>query len=213
MKGTLYQLTNIYNNKSYIGKTYQTLSDRLKQHRVEANSNRSKDRKLYKAVRKYGFNAFKVTVLGEYLEGDLEEQEIIFIELYDTFNTGYNSTKGGDGTRYLKVSEDAVIKAYTNLKSIVGTANLLKISSESVKLILQKNNVKTLSSAEVLRARGERILIVDINEEFNNAQECAQFLIDSEVVDITSIENIVRSIRRVAEGSRASYKKLKFQYI
>lgn len=211
MKGVLYKVTNNINDKVYIGKTYQNLNARILQHKSEAK--RSNNRKFYRAINKYGFENFNFEVISELEEGTLELEEIKLIEYYNSYFNGYNSTLGGDGKRYLDICEIDIINSYKVLNSIADVAYKYKISVESVRAILISNNIKLLSSAEVLRLRGERIRIVDINEEFVNAQECAQFLIDSDIVNITSIEHIVRSIRRVAEGSRRTYKKLQFEYI
>ena len=53
-----------------------------------------------------------ISLLGVYSEGDLEEAEISAILTYDSYHKGYNATKGGDGRRYLAVSENQIIELY-----------------------------------------------------------------------------------------------------
>ena len=49
-------------------------------------------------MRKYGINHFHI----EEIENDeiACKREIYWIEYYDSFNNGYNATKGGDGKQY-----------------------------------------------------------------------------------------------------------------
>lgn len=93
---TLYQITNKLNGKHYIGKTCQGFKRRWSRHRWEAVRN-SKCR-IHKAINKYGLENFeaKAILIGPSLEW-INEMEIRAIKLYDSFNNGYNDTKGGDG--------------------------------------------------------------------------------------------------------------------
>ena len=100
MRFYIYKITNLINDKTYIGKTYQP-EERFSQH-IEA-SNSGSDRVLPRAIRKYGSDAFEFKIIAEYLTG--EEQtlaESAFISQYDCCildgaEKGYNMTRGGDG--------------------------------------------------------------------------------------------------------------------
>ena len=57
---------------------------------------------IKKAVERFGCNNFKYEILFELdfdtkdeAKGVLHEKEMYYIEKYDTFNNGYNMTKGG----------------------------------------------------------------------------------------------------------------------
>jgi hypothetical protein len=65
--------------------------------------------KFYRAIRKYGWDNFEWTVIYQSKNKDhtLNEMESYFIKEYDSFNNGYNSTLGGDGTFGLILSEEA----------------------------------------------------------------------------------------------------------
>lgn len=94
----IYKLTNQINNKSYIGLTTNTLSQRLAQHAYEAKH--GTDRPLYRAIRKYGIEAFSAEIIDTATNLDeLKEKEQYWIEYYNTYGAngqGYNATKGGD---------------------------------------------------------------------------------------------------------------------
>lgn len=96
MKKYIYKITNLINNKLYIGQA-KNIQDRWYEHCLEAASNR-KNQHLYNAMRKYGINNFKI----EPIEGPIEnynEREIYWIAYYNTYldkTKGYNMTPGGD---------------------------------------------------------------------------------------------------------------------
>ena len=51
---------------------------------------------FYIALRKYGWYNFEWEVLEEMKNNYLNEREIYYINKFDTYNNGYNMTKGGD---------------------------------------------------------------------------------------------------------------------
>lgn len=90
----IYCITNLINNKKYIGQTRFSLEHRWKQHLQDAKS--GLDRKFYCAIRKYGEHSFKTEVLCccSSLE-ELNEMETYYIKLFDTVRKGYNYGYGG----------------------------------------------------------------------------------------------------------------------
>ena len=94
----IYKLTNKYNNKVYIGLTTSTLERRLVQHHYESRHN--VDRPLYRAMRKYGEDAFLAEVIDTASSLDeLKEKEKYWIKYYNSYGAngyGYNATTGGD---------------------------------------------------------------------------------------------------------------------
>lgn len=87
------------NGKRYIGITSRTTEERIEDHVKEAGRNRSSDRLLYRAMRKYTYTFEKIADAETWEE--LQELEKKFIEEYNTFcgsGKGYNMTLGGDGT-------------------------------------------------------------------------------------------------------------------
>jgi group I intron endonuclease len=99
MLGIIYKITNIVNNKVYIGQTQKTLEERFKHHVNFAKKDyRSKDICFARAIRKYGENNFIIEKIDEADSKELlNEKEKYWINFYDSFKSGYNSTLGGDG--------------------------------------------------------------------------------------------------------------------
>lgn len=91
----IYQITNTVNGKIYIGKTTKTIEERFQRHTYNANA--ESQTHLYRAMRKYGTEAFTVTELesGFNSEDDLNEAEIRYIS---ELSPHYNMTAGGEGT-------------------------------------------------------------------------------------------------------------------
>ena len=100
MKQLIYLHT--INNKSYIGQTIRTLEIRLKEHIRDAKN--GKGGYFHKAIRKYGADNITSEILEDNIkiqsnlstkETLADSKEILYIEKYDTYNNGYNMTKGG----------------------------------------------------------------------------------------------------------------------
>lgn len=101
--GYIYKITNLINNKIYIGQTVQTVEQRFRGHcnsakRLKQHPERYKRPcEIHSAINKYGVENFIVeqidTAESKY---ELNKKEIYWINYYDSTNVGYNMTIGGD---------------------------------------------------------------------------------------------------------------------
>lgn len=90
----IYQITNIVTSDFYIGKTIQPIEKRYYKHKYNAFKLK-RQTYLYRAMRKYGENNFKITIIEQIGDNSLlNEKEIHYIK---TLLPKYNMTKGGDG--------------------------------------------------------------------------------------------------------------------
>lgn len=138
----VYKITNLINNKMYIGVTERSLLERFKQHSY--NSNKTA---LGNAMIKYGINNFQIDLLEETTNREeMFRKEIYYIELYDTYKSGYNMTLGGEGSKTVEVPDNLVVETYLLYKSSDKTAKTLNISGNSVLRILKANNIKLFGS-------------------------------------------------------------------
>lgn len=105
MYGLIYKITNDINSCYYIGQTTISLSHRWTEHKQSINDLK-KNNKLYTAMREIGINHFQISIVEEFeniSEEKLDEREQYWIEYFDSFYNGYNSTKGGTfGSRNIK---------------------------------------------------------------------------------------------------------------
>jgi len=93
----IYKATNKTNGKIYIGKTMNSLHQRMSEHKRHSKNSVMI---LHKAIQKYGFDKFEFVVLFNCDDAKiLFDKEIELIEQFDSTNKriGYNISKGGDG--------------------------------------------------------------------------------------------------------------------
>lgn len=108
---TVYMHTNENNGKRYVGYTKLTLLGRWHVHLKMARL--GSPQLFHKAIRKHGPQVWRHDVLCRCLsEDDAKRAEARLIEehssyAYDNPNTGYNLTRGGDGTRGHHHTQDA----------------------------------------------------------------------------------------------------------
>jgi group I intron endonuclease len=95
-KCSIYKITNLSNGLNYIGCTIGTVEERFKTH-IYRCYNQRYNTKLYNSIRKYGKENFIVTLIEECDVEYMYDREKHYIEKYDTFNNGLNSTIGGEG--------------------------------------------------------------------------------------------------------------------
>lgn len=105
MLGYIYICKCNITNKCYIGQTTQDYKRRWADHWKESNNSKSVGYNFHfhKALRKYGKDAFKWKILTtieaeslDELQCKLDDLEVKYIQEYDSYNNGYNSTLGGE---------------------------------------------------------------------------------------------------------------------
>lgn len=120
----IYKITNLINNKSYIGCS-KNIEQRWISHKSESiiENNPQYNYSIHKAFRKYGIDNFSFEIVELLSELELFEKEKYWINYYDTYNNGYNETPGGDcgpimigeANPQSKLTEDDVINIRTYL--------------------------------------------------------------------------------------------------
>lgn len=123
--GIVYKATNKINGKAYIGQTVGSLKARIYQHKSDA-INRNDNNNFHNALLKYGENNFNWKIIDSARSrNELDLLEIRYIEKYDTFNNGYNSTHGGWGDRDFSGTRNAMFgrKHSKETKKKIGLAN------------------------------------------------------------------------------------------
>lgn len=104
----IYKITNNINGHAYIGQSID-IDRRFRGHKnypMEASNY-----PLYCAFKKYGIDNFSFEVVEECLVSELDEKEIYYINKYDTYNTGYNQTTGGqtgNSNNCIKISKEDI---------------------------------------------------------------------------------------------------------
>lgn len=135
----IYCITNKLNDKKYVGKTSSTIEKRFKEHINESQRERSNNRPLYRAMRKYGAENFEVTLLEVCDVEVLSDREMFWIDKLDTLKNGYNATIGGDG-KFL-IDEKEVVSEYNILKRASLVAKKLNRDEGQICKILKRNGI------------------------------------------------------------------------
>lgn len=106
--GYIYKITNLINNKIYIGKTVSSIAYRWDQHKSAAKH--GVEWYLYNAIRKYGEDNFKIEQIEEIKDELLNEREQYWIKYYNSYKEGYNMTIGGDGR--ISLQRDEIVELW-----------------------------------------------------------------------------------------------------
>ena len=91
--------------KSYIGKAIGNFNSRWGKNGKGYEPYDGNSTKFWNAIKRYGWNNFQHDILlkiecesKQELNFWLKQWEMYYIELFDSYKNGYNSTKGGDGS-------------------------------------------------------------------------------------------------------------------
>lgn len=95
----MYKITNLTNNKIYIGQT-ENLNRRWSEHKSTAKTNKTNTH-FYRAINRYGIENFVIEEISYELYSNLEEANLEEIRLIAFFNStdkniGYNIDPGGN---------------------------------------------------------------------------------------------------------------------
>ena len=168
--GTIYMLTCIPTEMSYIGQTIRKLQKRLREHQCKGNTNR----RISNAIHHYGWTSFKVDILHK----DVPQSNLDWLERHSIwiFNTlspnGYNLQEGGnngfktedykiqvrkeynprfgeDNPRYrkdLRKKKEEIIKKYLDGKSLSDLGRDYNCSLTAIKKVLIENEIEIRSN-------------------------------------------------------------------
>lgn len=126
MNGKIYKITNRITNKVYIGLTTREIETRFEEHCYKSGFINNH---LYYSMRKHGTENFTIELIEDDIKTieELSDKEIKYIEVYNSFNDGYNLTLGGAGANG---SGKAVIQMDKITGEIIEVYATLKDASE-----------------------------------------------------------------------------------
>ena len=188
--GTIYKITNLINNKVYIGQTRQHYQSRFIQHKSHARTGQS-SHKLARAFRKYGDENFIVEPIEECLIEKLDEREKYWIAFYKSTQDqfGYNISDGGETSQNFVIlqNEDEILEYYYTCHNQQQTVAHFGITEYKLRQLLTRRGLPTDKTNYGKHTR-ERVKIVELNKEFDSGVECAQFFIDNNICKSKKIE-------------------------
>lgn len=202
--GYIYKITNLINQKSYIGKTEkENPNQRWIEHQKDAKKNRNEKRPLYSALNKYGCENFSFEIIEQ--TNDLINREIYWINLYQTYGKGYNATLGGDGRSYLDV--DNILRLYQQGYNCREISEIINHSAEQISTILHQNGIQIRKGQN----QGIKTAMYNISGEllqvFKDRTIAAQYCIDNHLTNC-KLSTARTHICEVCLGKRKTFAKL-----
>lgn len=146
--GYIYLATNNINGKQYVGQTKYDIKTRWIQHKCEAKR-LIPNVYFVRALHKYGIENFSVQELEQCDDNKLSEREKYYIDLYDTYKNGYNSTLGGEGSHKFETQD--ILNLWNEGLAVSEIAKKLNCTTQTVSTNLHINGI-TISET---RSRGQ----------------------------------------------------------
>ena len=195
MRGFIYKITNTINSKSYIGQTIQNVKERFYQHCATKCSQAILNMVIHKAINKYGKSNFTIEVIEEVESTNLNDRERYWIKYYDSYNNGYNSTKGGqDGCKPFKdLDVESIIKEYNTGKSLRTLGTIFKVDKQTIKDLLIRHNVKLRTTRTYKLSQEDR---EEILEEFTSGLSRKEIMIKWNISK-SYLSQLINGYRRI----------------
>ncbi len=119
IKYFVYKITNLVNNKIYIGKTCKNIKNRFESHKIAAIKKTPGDYfYIHRAMNYYGIDNFIIEELASFnTDQEAKDAETLYIKQFNSKDKsiGYNLTNGGDGVSGCKWPEESR-KKFSNSK-------------------------------------------------------------------------------------------------
>ena len=187
----IYLITNLINNKKYVGKTKYSIEARFEGHCCDLACMSNKKTAIHQAIMKYGRENFKIELLDVVDDNDWKYWENFYIKKYKTYYTegGYNLTWGGDDNPMdnevvrQKHFEATHSDQFINLQRKLSTNRKHTLQSREKMSVVQKEiqNRPDIKNKIILnQPHRVKVAIVDDNEniikEFISLTEAVKFL-------------------------------------
>lgn len=184
----IYSITNITNDKKYIGETMD-VKRRWEEHEEDLNNNKHHSYKLQQDWNEYGKEGFKFEIVEE-IDKNIKNYtaqyvliayEDKYIKEYDSINTGYNVEEtlkeiqlGNKSiTNDLKRDQGVLKKVINNMKKNNG---IFKLSEETLKRRDRDKNLKS-----------NKVYCIEQKQLYNNAKEATQQCNVSSTASVTTV--------------------------
>ena len=179
--GYIYKITNLINNKIYIGQTSFSIELRFKQHIYIAKNNFAISYPLYEAMRKYGVENFVIEEMEEVNDSELDDREKYWIKEEQSFikyGKGYNCTLGGEGN--ILIDREKIYNLWDEGYSISQINEMYSFDRSSIRKILQNYKNYNIDESNKRgdkiqgKARRKKIFQYDKNGKFIKEYSCRE---------------------------------------
>lgn len=201
----IYKITNIVNDKVYIGKTLKTIEERWREHCQDYTRSKNEKRPLYNAMNAYGKENFSIEMIEECNAELLNEREKYWIEYYGSFKNGYNATKGGDGTQY--ADYDLICRLYKEFPTIRQVSAITGYDYSTIEIALSCNGV----SKEEIKSNGLKAIMKPVAKCDLKTGEVLE--VYPSAIEAERQNGNTKHINDVCKGKRKSCKGFSWKYI
>ena len=210
----IYKVTNLVNNKMYIGQTRQKIPSRRFNSHIRESKNSKTTNSFHNAIKKYRKSNFKFEIIccSTNLD-DLNYMESYFISLYKSNikGIGYNLTSGGD---CIALNQESIDKMSLTIRNQFknGRKNWNKGLKYSLGLKTPKIIKDSLSIAAFKRgltfqnSQSKNVLCIELGLIFKSATKAAIYFNTSQ----GCISNICRKERNSLKGLHFEYTNIDF---
>ena len=141
----IYKITNIQNNKVYIGQTIRPIQDRFHRHINDALNN-ILDTHFARAIRKYGKNNFIIEQIDQaQTQNELNKKEQYWIQYYNSVQEGYNETdaisKCGGNTYQSKTEKEMEVIKEKIRQTKLGAKNPMARKIKRINIITNEIDI------------------------------------------------------------------------
>lgn len=134
----IYKIYNDVNKNVYIGETVRPIEKRWQQHK-DKSQDLSIQGHLQLAMRKYGIDKFHIEIIEECEDSIRFEREKYWIEYYNSYYDGYNSTLGGEGATQYQYED--ILELWNEGKNIAEICEELGCCDTTAHTALQMNGI------------------------------------------------------------------------
>ena len=141
----IYKITNVQNNKVYIGQTIRPIQDRFHRHINDALNN-ILDTHFTRAIRKYGKDNFIIEQIDQaQTQDELNKKEQYWIQYYNSVQNGYNETdaisKCGGNTYQSKTEKEMEVIKEKIRQTKLGAKNPMAKKIKRINIITNKVDI------------------------------------------------------------------------
>ena len=196
----IYKITNLINNKIYIGLTTRTVEMRWKEH-IRGTQY------IDNAIKEFGKDNFTIETIEECEDDIADDREIYWIQYYDSYHNGYNYTLGGRDNKLImtdKVQE--VLDLWNQGLTVNRIVEKTALNVETVRGYLNKNGIdhvqiKTRANIFIGKAKAKAVGQFDLEGNLIKVWESQAQIIREIGIAKSTLQRAIQNKDKVLNNS------------
>ena len=150
---------------------------------------------IHKAIQKYGKENFSVEVIEEIDSKYLNDREQYWISYYNSYNNGYNLTRGGKtGIKPFKnLDITTIIQEYSQGRSLRNLGRIFNVDKQTIKDLLIRHNIQLRSTRTYKLSQLDREEII---KEFNSGDSRKKIMLKCNISK-SYLSQLINGYRRI----------------